>query len=221
MPELLITEDYMSVRVHIAETAFISILVTAIESFPSKYVGKRKLSKSLPEGEVYGLLFGQRINKKDDVIYHATIAIPMQMLLEKKEDQVSPSVRHLERIKSVIEAYPMYQFLGTFHSHPSQKQDYYGVKSSVFSDTDEERALDDAAALGEEIIEVIIGVTSLNKKVKKEPDIRWSSIQNYCGNFKYSLSAYITDADEKRLREVDNLICPFAAGVGNYDLISQ
>ena len=80
----------MSVRVHIAETAFMSILVTAIESFPSKYVGKRQLSKSLPEGEVYGLLFGQRINKKDDVIYHVTIAIPMQMLLEKKVDQVSP-----------------------------------------------------------------------------------------------------------------------------------
>lgn len=211
----------MSVKVHIAETAFISILVTAIESFPSKYVGKRKLSKSLPEGEVYGLLFGQRISKRDDVIYHATIAIPMQMLLEKKVDQVSPSVRHLERIKSVMEAYPMYQFLGTFHSHPSHKQDYSGIKSSNFSDTDEERALDDATMLGEEVIEVIIGVTSLNKKVRKEPDIRWSSVQSYCGNFKYSLSAYITNVDEKRLREVDNLICPFAAGVGNYDLISQ
>ena len=208
----------MSVKVHIAETAFISILVAAIESYPSKYVGKKKPKKTFPEGEVYGLLFGQRIRKNGDTVYHTTIAVLMQMLLEKSSNQVSPSTRHLERIKSVIEAYPMYQFLGTFHSHPSHKQEYHGVNSSDYSKTDENTALEDASILGEDIIEVIIGVTSLSKKVKKEPDNRWCCIQNYCGNFKYSLSAYVTDTVHKKLIEVDNLICPFAAGVGNYDL---
>lgn len=208
----------MQVKVHIAETAFISILVSAVESFPSKYIGKRKPRKSFPEGEVYGLLFGQRITKDGNTIYHATIATPMQMLFDKGTQRVRASARHLERIKAVMEAYPMYQFLGTFHSHPWSKDEYKGASSTNYSKTDEEAALEDAVALGDEIIQVIIGLTSLNKKLKKDSDEYWHCIQNYCGNIKYALAAFVTDTEQKKLRMVDNLICPFAAGVGNYDL---
>jgi hypothetical protein len=208
----------MATIVHIAETAYLSILVSAIEAFPSKYEGKKKPRDSFQEGEVYGLLFGQRITKNSNIVYHATIATPMQILSDRTPGTASPSARHLERIKSVIQAYPMYQFLGTFHSHPYRKDEYKGVESSDFSPGDERTAIQDASSLGTEIIEVIIGLTYLVKSVNKEPESRWPCIQNYCGNYKYSLTAYYTNTDDKKLSIVDNLICPFAAGIGNYDL---
>lgn len=104
----------MAVIVHLAETAFISILVSSIESFPSKFKGSKKPKCVLHEGEVYGLLFGQRIEKNSDKIFNATIAIPMQMIESRSPDEVTPSIRHFERIKTVLSSYPMFQFLGTF-----------------------------------------------------------------------------------------------------------
>lgn len=207
--------------IHIAETAFISILVSAVEAFPSKYEGKKKPKDSFPEGEVYGLLFGQRISKNSNKIYHVTIATPMQTLFIKTENEVHPSVRHFERIKAVIEAYPMYQFLGTFHSHPYRKGDY-NKDSSDFSEIDEETALEEAKVMGDEVIEVIIGLTYLDRAISKTPlNEYWHRIENYCGNYKYCIAAYVTDSENERLSEVDNLICPFAYGIGNYDLIPE
>jgi len=142
----------------------------------------------------------------------------MQILSDRTPALVNPSIRHLERIKAVIQAYPMYQFLGTFHSHPWRKDEYRGIQSSKYSPVDEQSAINDASLFGDEIIEVIIGLTCLDRLVKKEPDNHWSCIQNYCGNYKYSLAAYVTNTDDKKLSEVNNLICPFASGVGNYDL---
>lgn len=209
----------MSVIVHLAETAFISILVASIESFPSTFKGRKKPKSVLNEGEVYGLLFGQRIAKKNDTIWNAAIAIPMQMLESRSLDDVTPSLRHLERIKSVLESYPMFQFLGTFHSHPYSKEEFNGMKSIDASNSDKESALEDAKELGEEIIEIIISITHLKAAPKrKEPDVRWSITQNYCGNYKYSIAAYCTNTPLQELELVDNFICPLAAGVGNYDL---
>lgn len=208
----------MRTVVHISETAFLSILVSAIEAFPSKYEGRKKPRNSFPEGEVYGLLFGHRISKNNDTVFHASIATPMQILSDRTPAMVNPSSRHLERIKAVVQAYPMYQYLGTFHSHPWRKDEYKGIASSDCSVQDEHTALHDAKLLGDEIIEVIIGLTCLDKSMRREPDNRWSCIQNYCGNYKYSLAAYVTSMDEKKLSGVDNLICPFASGLGNYDL---
>jgi hypothetical protein len=208
----------MTTIVHIAETAFLSILVSAIEAFPSKYEGKKKPRNSFQEGEVYGLLFGQRLSKNNSNVHHISIATPMQILSDRTPDTVSPSKRHRERINSVIQAFPMYQFLGTFHSHPYRKDEYRGIGSSDCSPVDEQSALKDASSLGYEIIEVIIGLTYLDKSMKIVPDNRWPCIQNYCGKYKYSLAAYYTNTEERNLSEVDNLICPFASGIGNYDL---
>lgn len=208
---------------HISETAFISILVSAIEAFPSKYEGSRKPKNSFPEGEVYGLLFGQRINKNSSNIFNITIATPMQTLLEKTDSTIHPSVKHFERIKTVIEAYPMYQFLGTFHSHPFPYNEYKSKNSADFSDNDKESAIDEAELLKSEVIEVIIGITYLQRKRKENPTNYYNSywIENYCGNYKYTIAAYITKYNEKELIKVDNLICPFALGIGNYDLMKK
>ncbi|MDY6854716.1 MAG: hypothetical protein SWO11_08395 [Thermodesulfobacteriota bacterium] len=209
----------MSVIVHLSETAFMSIVVSAIESFPSKYIGKRKPKNTFPEGEIFGLLFGQRFNKNSSSVFNVSIATPMQVLENKTSDEVWRSPRHFERIKTVIEAYPMFQLLGCFHSHPWSKDEYKGIKSSKNSLTDELSALADADECGDDLLEVILGLTFLQKAMNTPPDIRWSHIQNYCGNYKYSITAYITNTDKRKLELVDNLICPLAAGVGNYDLL--
>ncbi len=208
----------MTTVVHIAETAFLSILVSAIEAFPSKFEGKKKPKKSFPEGEVYGLLFGQRISKNNSKVFHTIIATPMQIISGRTPAMVFPSAKHSERIKSVIQAYPMYQFLGTFHSHPWRKDEYKGMGASRFSPFDEQSAIEDASTLHDEIIEVIIGLTCLGKSMKKQPDRHSACIQSYCGNYKYSLAAFVTDTSSEKLSKVDNLICPFASGVGNDDL---
>ena len=81
------------------EMAFISILVFGIESFPSKFKGSRKPKGTTYEDEVYGLLFGQRIEKNGDKIFNVTIAIPMQMLESRSPLEVMPSTRPLNEFK--------------------------------------------------------------------------------------------------------------------------
>lgn len=49
--------------VNIEDKAFIGILLAAVEAYPSKYCGGRKPKGASAEGEVHGLLFGQRIMK--------------------------------------------------------------------------------------------------------------------------------------------------------------
>ncbi|MBM4270870.1 MAG: hypothetical protein FJ139_01730 [Deltaproteobacteria bacterium] len=200
-------------------TAFISILISAIESFPSKYKGSRKPKGTTSEGECYGLLFGQRINKNSNKAFNVTIAIPMQIIESRTHDQVTPSIKHFDRIKSVLESYPMFQFLGTFHSHPYPKNKFTGIKSIDASKTDKKSALEDAEELGGELVEIIISMTHLkSRSTRSEPDVRWPITQNYCGNYKYAIAAYCTNTPDQELELVDNLICPLAAGVGNYDL---
>ena len=50
----------MKTIVHLSDTAFISILVAAIESYPSCYEGRIRPYGSRDEGEIFGLLFGQK-----------------------------------------------------------------------------------------------------------------------------------------------------------------
>ena len=91
--------------------------------------------------------------------------------------------------------------------------------SAPCSENDEKLALEDGSLLEEDIVEVIMGITYLDKKVlNKPPDRFWSRIENYCGDYKYTIAAYSTDRENNEVKEVDNLICPLAAGVGNYDL---
>lgn len=204
--------------IYLSDSAFISILVAAIESFPSKYEGKRKPRKSNSEGEVFGLLFGQKTVQNDQQIFHVNIATPMQIVAERRESSIQPSEHHLERIRSIIEPFPMYQFLGTFHSHPNRKNEYKGQLSANYSETDKESTIYDAKAIGNDIIEMIIALTYLSKTVKKLAEHNWWNIENYCGNYKYTLAGYVTDKEREELLRIDNLLCPFASGLGNYDL---
>jgi len=204
--------------VHVGENAFLSILIGAIESFPSKYEGGKKPRNSFNEGEIYGLLFGQKSQKGDKTFYNVTLAVPLQVLMEKNDSSVTPSGHHFEKIRSIVESVPMYQFLGTFHSHPYPRDQFNVKTSSNPSEIDVHSMLSDANVFEDDLIEVIIALTHLTKTVNKGPEQTWNSIQNYCGNYKYVLAAYITERQAGLVRPVDNLLCPFASGLGNYDL---
>jgi len=195
-----------------------SILFSTIESYPSKFQGGRKPKGTFPEGEVYGLLFGQKMDN-NNAIYNINIAIPMQILGIKSSNEVTASNKHFDRIKSVVETYPMFQFLGTFHSHP-EKLNYFRDKiSAMCSKDDEERAIEDAITYEQELLEIIIAVTYLKKVLKtKKSKYCENMIINYLKNYKYIIAAYITNSKDNKVNCVDKLICPMAVGIGNFDL---
>ena len=190
----------MSVIVHVNDYAFQSLLISSIETFPSGYISgkpgtgkplKKKQQVSQHEGEAFGLLFGQRMIKKNDFIFNVTLAVPMQATLHKK-DGVSFSALHFQRIREVTESFPYLEFLGTFHSHPYSKEDYNGKPTSEFSSVDESTALENAVDYGDDLLEVILGITALDRHSQRDAKSEGETIQSYCGRFKYSLSAYCT-----------------------------
>jgi len=208
----------MSVVVHVSDYAFQSLLISSIETFPSDYIRaravatkqrkKKKISKH--EGEAFGLLFGQRMLKKEeDLIFNVTLAVPMQAAVHKK-DRVSFSPPHFHRIREVTESFPYLEFLGTFHSHPYPKDDYNGRPTSDFSDGDELSALGIAVEYGDELLEVILGITALDNHSSRQAKSEGETIQSYCGRFKYSLSAYCTlgavsdDDEEEEEDDIDD-----------------
>ena len=209
-----------SVIVYIGEAAFISILVSAIESFPSNYQYGRKPPGTTPEGEVFGLLFGQKISRGGSTVFNVTVAAVLQMMREKNPNGFWALEQHTELVETIVQAYPWLQFLGSFHSHSWPKEDFAPC-SAEFSDSDREGACAMANEYGDEILETIIALTYLDKKASKESVRDWPSSTNYCGNYKYVLTSYVTNRNAGELKGVDNLICPVAAAVGNYDLIAD
>ena len=190
----------MSIIVHLGDYAFQSLLISSIETFPSEYLragteaakprkGKR-ISKH--EGESFGLLFGQRMMKKEgDLVFNVTLAVPMQAAMHQN-DMVTFSPPHFRRIREVTESFPYLEFLGTFHSHPYPKDDYNGKPTSEFSRGDENSALHIAKDYGDELLEVILGITALDRHSYRQAKSEGETIQSYCGRFKYSLSAFCT-----------------------------
>lgn len=86
--------------VNVEDKAFMAILLSAVEAFPSRYSGSRRPNGSTPEGEVHGLLFGQRIMRDaETTVYNVTLAVSNQIVLERTGDGVSVSTVHIDRIR--------------------------------------------------------------------------------------------------------------------------
>jgi len=226
----------MSLIVHVQEHAFQAMLIACIEIFPSSYLplnpGKTKRRKNKPhDGEAIGLLFGQRVVKGDHLVFNVSLTVTMQAT-KRGPDEVQYSRFHFERIREITESFPHLEFLGTFHSHPWTKEEY-GSSATVPSEEDEETAVDAAAEYGDELLEIILGITALSINSYRDAKVDRHSIDSCCGRYKYRLSAYCTvgavdeetdhgdeDAGERGanvdagLQPVDKLVCPFAAHGG-------
>lgn len=201
----------------IEEKAFLGIFLASIEAFPTKFRPnqRRRPNGTSPEGEVHGLLFGQRIEYLNGTItFNVTLAVPNQIICDRKADEITPSEIHIERIRETIELFPSYQHLGYFHSHPETREYFQKKKTVEFSKADETSALGDAADLGESQIEVILGLTCQERRATIQPEFIDSHIiHNCCGVYKYSLASYLAEPDSDNLVSVDNLICTTAAGM--------
>jgi hypothetical protein len=165
-----------------------------------------------PEGESFGLLFGQRLHRpmKNQYIYNVTLAVPMQTAMRTK-DSVNVSTLHFDRIRDVTESFPNLEFLGTFHSHPCPSKAYDRDETSIFSPEDEDSACQIAQEYGDEILEVILGITALKRHSSRDAITAEETIQSHCGRFKYSLSAYVTDNVVDKDDEIAVMRAGFAA----------
>lgn len=135
--------------VNIEEKAFMSILLAAVEAFPSEFHESTKPKGSSPEGEVHGLLFGQRILRKDgSTVFNVTLAIPNQMVLKRTEGSVEVSGVYIDRIREVTELFPSYTLLGSFHSHPYPATKFKKFSSVSPSEIDQSNAIGFAESEG-------------------------------------------------------------------------
>jgi len=203
--------------VNIEEKAFLGIFLASVEAFPTRFRPNqyRRPNGTNPEGEVHGLLFGQRIiSQKGATTFNVTLSVPNQIVHERNADGIMPSVVHIDRIREVTEMFPGYQYLGSFHSHPERRGDFHKKKTVDFSEADNRSALGSADDQGEGLLEVIFGLTCLERRARTQPEhIGTHIIHNCCGVYKYSLACFIAEPDGNNLVDADNLICTSASGM--------
>ena len=183
--------------VHIQNSALQAMLISCIETFPNSYIpaekGQRKRGKKddKHDGESLGLLFGQRMLRNNDfMVYNVTLAVTMQST-ERTHSSVSWSDVRFERIKEITQTFPDLEFLGCFHSHPWLMEDFK-TQATEPSDADVRSACMSALDHGEDVIEVILGLTAMKNYSYRDAKLDGHSIDSYCGKFKYRLSAYVT-----------------------------
>lgn len=213
----------MGTIVIIEEKAFMCILLAAVEAFPSKFYGERKPKKSTAEGEVHGLLFGQRLLRRDGaVVLNVTLALPNQMVLERTHDEVSVAQKHIDKIREIAELFPAYSLLGFFHSHPYPADEYKKYSSAEPSETDKSSAINSAEQEEEEMLDLIFSITRLQRRSWIQPQFpKPHMIHACCGDYKYTLACYsaiVTSEGKESYGAVDNLICTTAAGLQHVDL---
>jgi hypothetical protein len=206
----------MDTAVIIEEKAFMGILLAAVEAFPSKFYGERKPKGATAEGEVHGLLFGQRILQRDGtVVLNVTLAVPNQMVLERTHDEVSVAQKHIDRIREIAELFPAYSLLGFFHSHPYPADEFKKCSSVEPSETDKSNAISSAEQEEEEMLDLIFSITRLQRRSWTQPQFpKPHMIHASCGVYKYTLACYsaVTSEAEESYGAVGNLFCTTAAG---------
>lgn len=226
----------MAVIAHLQDEAFQTLLIAGIETYPTGYLpaepGKRKRrkpGKTQPnEGEAMGLLFGQRILKGDDFVFNISLAVPMQTAVRTK-DMVIFSDRHFNRMRDVVEAFPALEFLGSFHSHPWKPPHYRTRKAAAPSGADAASALAIAESYGDEVLEVILGITTSERPRRDQGYAAGGFVESRCGRFRYGLAAYCTLRAKKgrkrprakqraggHLLPVDKFHCPLAVLGGRH-----
>jgi len=202
--------------VYISNEAFLTLLFSSIEPFPSKYEYKRKPRNSPEEGEAFGLLFGSKVCRENANIYNVSFVETIQMV-RRTQDWVQWSKKHCNRVKELLEALPMFEYLGTFHSHPWRKTEYKPSLAALPSKEDVDSTKSDSIENQKEVLDIILAITALTKKPKRDSKRHDSWVEGYVGKYKYKLNAYIGDGSG--VLPVDRLICPMATGISNKDLV--
>lgn len=200
--------------VHIEEKAFMTMFLASAEAYPSRFRPDmhRRPKGTLPEGEAYGLLFGQKILKHDDEIFNVTLAVPSQIVMNRDADGIEVHGVHFYRILELAETFPAYQFLGIYHSHPYLEEDFDKVFSVKPSASDKQTSMETADEVEKSIIDVIVGLSCLKQKAVMQPEmVALNVIHNCCSDYLYSLGCSKSDFNTKLYAPVDRLLCPTAS----------
>lgn len=206
-----------SITVVVEEKAFMSLILSAIESFPTKYSGSRRPAGAPQEGEVSGLLFGQRTITSPGVsVINVTLALPSTMFENRTKRSITTWQHNEDKILKAASRFPSYKFLGGYHSHLCNLKSFSKVKSILPSGADKSAIEDKVLSHRSDMIEVILGLTYLQRRVNKPAErIAENIISSRFGNYKYSLAAYYsryTDGNATEVTDVDSLICKTATG---------
>lgn len=198
--------------VHIEEKAFMTIFLASAEAYPSRFRPDmhRRPKGTFPEGEAYGLLFGQKILKRDEEIFNVTLAVPNQIVMNRDADGIEVHGVHFYRILELAETFPAYQFLGIYHSHPYLEEDFDKKDSVIPSESDRQTSLETADEVEKSIIDVIVGMSCMKQKTPMQPEVDLNFIHNCYSDYLFSMGCSKSDFTTKMYAPVDRLLCPTA-----------
>lgn len=209
--------DKSETIVIVEEKAFMGMFLAAVEAFPTRFrPGKSRRPKGTsPEGEVFGLLLGQRTTRKNNLdVFNVTLAVPNQIIYGRSAGGVTASGTHIDYIRELTKIFPAYQFLGTFHSHPYKRKNFHPTTAVEHSDGDERSAIAMAEATGTSLLEIIFGLTCCSRRAKPLPVAEPHLVHGCSGLYMYTIGCYCaehnSDTGEGIFRAVDNLVCPDA-----------
>jgi|GEM_PF-2410572 len=231
--------------VSISDNAFLAMLFAAMEVYPPKYRGSRAANGcKFKYGETYGLLFGIVSDASERKTFQVDLAVPIQTAA-KDENSVYVESQPLDHAITVIKYHPIYQLIGTFHSHPypflrEDRPRPNALTSKEFrmwgtdpSSTDTRSAAIECNEAQHDIITIIVGLMHFDQRRSTILSRQANKIINHWGNYRYVLAATFMEYDKVKnaksndtenwqndtpLTPVNQLLCPFASAISNPEL---
>lgn len=201
------------VKVDISDGAFLSILTSSVEAYPSSYMGNGNLRTD--EGEVMGFLYGHVEEDETSCTYHVIGTSVVHSYLSQGESFCSVSVEVINKVRNIAGAIPGIECIGRFHSHPYPYSEFKTGLCSRWSGTDFEDTMASITEYSAPPLELIFALSYLNKAKKKAPVFKPSWIVSYCKRFKFVLRAFAVNAEYMSLDDVDALHCALAKRIRN------
>lgn len=206
-------EGRKETHVSIADGAFLTILTSCVEAYPSIYMGRP--SNIANEGEALGHLYGSITEGKGHIHYHVKSVSVMHNYSEQTNTSCRESSVHYEKIRYVTEKLKGVRLLGCFHSHPHPLEEFTH-DCSEFSDNDQEVVRETLNEYDIPPLELIFSLSYLHNAKFKSPKVKSSSITNFCNRYKYILRTFVYSFNTDSLHDVNRLNCKLAEKPINY-----
>lgn len=164
----------MEPSVHIRREAFLTLLISAVETFKRECVGE---------------LFGYAPNKSKNY-FLITNSIPTQCA-NRSYSEITPQTRSSKRVVNLISDYPyLFRKIGEYHSHPEWGNIRYGEE---MSSTDIKKMVD-----GEYSLEIIIEISSRKKGAAPWTTEDDGSVKGSLKGYNFHVNVYTLDKKEEK-----------------------
>ncbi len=201
------------IRVHVHDGAFLSMLTSSVEVYPTQYLGGE--AGRFQEGEVCGNLFGT-VEEDDVAITYNVIGTSVVQSYEIRDEGCClPSSVHTQRIREIAGGIPGIMCIGRFHSHPYESRDFRTLYYSHWSPSDYRSTLGQLQDYDAPPLEIICALASLHSRKRRNASVKQSLIAAYCNNYKFVLRAFAFDCSSYMLTDVSHIRCPLAEKIRN------